>query len=197
MGVTAKLKRRKGIQKVSRKKKRTGVLKAKVPQEILNEGDAVKKKLGVDAEWNKERTMEENYRRNGFAVNTNDKFGRQRFYKKKDEEAQQAAKERGLDLDWMDDDEVRALRAEERKTGKAAPKRLTDTQIKLVEALIAAHKDGVEAMARDIKINTYQHSAGQLRKLLASYAHWGPDWEKNGVDFRAPKKSKGGKMGRA
>ena len=99
--------------------------------------------------------------------------------------------ERGLDLDWMDDDEVRALRAEERKTGKAAPKRLTgetsshawlgcplrrhapaanvacsspaDTQIKLVEALIAAHKDGVEAMARDIKINTYQHSAGQLR----------------------------------
>lgn len=35
------------------------------------------------------------------------------------------------------------------------------------------------------------------RKLLASYAHWGPDWEKNGVDFRAPKKSKGGKMGRA
>ena len=122
------------LLQVSRKKKRTGVLKAKVPQEILNEGDAVKKKLGVDAEWNKERTMEENYRRNGwgaaaakespmtcgddcgylhtslplhafgcyfslthlrgprFAVNTNDKFGRQRFYKKKDEEAQQAAK---------------------------------------------------------------------------------------------------------
>lgn len=38
-----------------------------------------------------------------------------------------------------------------------------ETQVQLVEALVAKHKDDVEAMARDIKINQYQHSVGQLR----------------------------------
>lgn len=66
-----------------------------------------------------------------------------------------------------------------------------------MEALISKHKDDVDAMVRDVRVNTYQHSAGQLKKLLESYAYWGADWEKNGVDFRAPKKSKGGRMGRA
>lgn len=131
-------------------------------------------------------------------LDLNAKFGRQAHLQKKENEAHEVAQEKGFgETDWIDDDDLRVLRGEQRKTGKAAPKRLTSTQIELVEALLAKHKDDVDAMVRDIKINTYQHSKGQLRKLIESYAHWGGDWEKTGVDFRAPKKSKGGKMGRA
>ena len=37
----------------------------------------------------------------------------------------------------------------------------------------------------DIKLNAMQHSAGQLRKLIAAMDHWRPG-DKH--DFRAPKK---------
>ena len=50
---------------MSRKKKRTGIVKAKVPVELLNRTKDLEKKMGLKAEWNQEETLEENYRRNG------------------------------------------------------------------------------------------------------------------------------------
>ena len=50
---------------MSRKKKRTGVVKAKVPIELLNRTKDLEKKMGLKAEWDKEETLEENYRKNG------------------------------------------------------------------------------------------------------------------------------------
>lgn len=44
--------------------------------------------------------------------------------------------------------ELRALSNKQRKTGKAAPKRLTTHQKQIVERLIAAHGDDVEVGAR-------------------------------------------------
>lgn len=72
-----------------------------------------------------------------------------------------------------------------RSTGKAAPKRLTAHQKQIVRRLIAAHGDDVEAMQRDRKLNSMQHSVGALNELLSSYQHWG---EGQGVDFRVPHK---------
>jgi len=42
-----------------------------------------------------------------------------------------------------------------------------------------------QAMVLDIKLNTMQHSAGQLRKLIAAVESWRPG---SGHGFRAPKK---------
>jgi nucleolar protein 16 len=198
MGVRAKLTKKKGIKKVSRRSKVKKNEKAKEPAELLNLHPDVKTKMGIDIEWDKEDTLWENYERNGLALDLNQKFGRSALRATLGAQAATVAHTKGLDqVDWMDDDDLRVLRGESRKTGKAAPKRLTSTQIELVEALLKQHADDVDAMVRDIKINTYQHSAGQLKRLLASYAYWGGDWEATGVDFRAPKKSKGGKMRRA
>lgn len=42
---------------------------------------------------------------------------------------------------FSDDDELRALNGQERKTGKALPKRLTGHQKQIMEKLIAKHGD--------------------------------------------------------
>lgn len=52
---------------VSRKKKKVGLVKAQEPQEILNQQKDLLAKLGVDVEWDKTKTLEENYIRNGCA----------------------------------------------------------------------------------------------------------------------------------
>lgn len=75
-----------------------------------------------------------------------------------------------------------------RSTGKALPKRLTSHQRQIVGRLVAAHGDDVHAMARDLKLNSMQHSEGALRALLESFRYWK---EGSGVDFRVPHKSLG------
>lgn len=72
-----------------------------------------------------------------------------------------------------------------RSSGKAPPKRLTPNQRQIVERLLAAHGDDVEAMVMDRRLNPMQHSTGALEKLIASYRHWKIG---SGVDFRVPTK---------
>ena len=58
---------------------------------------------------------------------------------------------------------------EVRTSGPASPAKLTSTQQRIVEGLLAAHGDDVEAMAMDKKLNPMLLTAGKLRKMLLSY----------------------------
>ena len=55
--------------------------------------------------------------------------------------------------------------------------RLTANQAANVAQLVEKHGCDVHAMHRDIKVNVYQHSLGQLKKLLVTFfqAHASPD----------------------
>lgn len=83
------------------------------------------------------------------------------------------------------DDDLKVAMAKQRSTGKAPPKRPTPRQHQLVERLAAAHGSDVAAMVRDRKINTMQHSRGQIEALIESCEYWAG---KTGVDFRVPNK---------
>jgi len=53
-----------------------------------------------------------------------------------------------------------------------------------VGALVAAHGDDIAAMARDLKRNAMQHTAGQLRVLVEAFHMQGEALQ----SFRAPQK---------
>ena len=73
----------------------------------------------------------------------------------------------------------------ERNAGKAKPPRLTSHQRDIIGKLLESHKEDYDAMVLDTKLNKMQHSAGQLKKLVAAYHFWSP---KSGHDFRGPQK---------
>lgn len=82
--------------------------------------------------------------------------------------------------------ELRAASACMRSTGPAPPQRLTPQQRRLCKRLIALHGKDTRAMMLDHRANPMQHSEGVLRKMLASFEHWGDD---TNVSFRVPVKS--------
>lgn len=45
-----------------------------------------------------------------------------------------------------------------------------------------------QAMFRDIKLNTMQHSVGKLREMLAAFNYWPADGKLTKHEFRAPQK---------
>jgi hypothetical protein len=122
MGVRAKLTKKKGIKKVSRRSKVKKNEKAKEPAELLNLHPDVKTKMGIDIEWDKEDTLWENYERNELALDLNQKFGRSALRATLGAQAATVAHTKGLDqVDWMDDDDLRVLRGESRKRAKRPP----------------------------------------------------------------------------
>ena len=72
------------------------------------------------------------------------------------------------------EDEIAGAVGRQRSTGKRAPQQLTATQRRVVAALVAAHGEDVGAMAKDLKLNKMQHSAGVLRKMVASFRECAP-----------------------
>lgn len=137
----------------------------------------------------KEDTLAKNYVKNGLLLDPNKSLGRNKHMTEVQEQAHFVHVSKikdGKVVDMADDDELRAVNNLMRKTGKALPKRLTSHQKQILERLMAKHGEDVVAMAKDIKLNTMQHSEGQLKALLESYNYWGKD-EKS-VDFRVPKK---------
>jgi len=92
------------------------------------------------------------------------------------------------DPDFANDDEMRALLCQQRSTGKAAPRRLTSQQKKIIGALISAHGENIKKMTMDLKLNKMQHTEGVLKKMIESYNFWGLS-ENVKSDFRAPKKT--------
>lgn len=162
------------------KKKKTD--KSKIPLELLEGRPSISKRLDVNVQWEEGKLLADNYQANKILLDPNVGFGRNRASEplKSREE-----REAGGQETYSDDDELRAGCNLERKTGVAPPPRLTPRQRQVVEVLVKAHGEDVEAMVLDIKHNVMQHSAGQLKKLIAAYHHWRPE-DKH--DFRAPRK---------
>lgn len=129
--------------------------------------------------WDAEQLLRDNYKQNKLASDPNVGFGRN----KKEE----PLKEREEAEDEADNDELRAGCNLERKSGPAPPQRLTPHQRLIIKALLEKHGEGVDAMVLDPRLNKMQHSAGQLKKMIAAYHHWEGD-EKERHDFRAPRK---------
>ncbi|KXZ51862.1 hypothetical protein GPECTOR_11g3 [Gonium pectorale] len=157
--------------------------KTKLPLELAFGNQEIQKKLKKNAEWDEKDTLEENYARNALVADPNKLLGRKE--KKTPLVAPEVRKEAGEET-FSDDDEQRAMMSLPRKAGKAPPPRLTTTQRKVVEALLEKHGDDVHAMMLDTKLNKMQHSEGELKKLIASYRHWGPNC--NSHDFWTEKK---------
>ena len=136
--------------------------------------------------WDESQKADANYEQLGLVVDANLGFGRN---KRPDRLA--GAQERSVrgesesEGEEALDDDLKAAMAKVRSTGKAAPKRLTPRQRQIVEALIKAHGEDVDAMTRDRKRNAMQHTKAQLQALIGSYQHWS---ENSGVDFRVPTK---------
>ncbi|CAG9466738.1 unnamed protein product [Pedinophyceae sp. YPF-701] len=194
MGVQSRMRKKRGVAKVSRKTKNRGQKVSKLPEEFKKDLAVLEKGVGVAPTWNELDTVEDNYVRNGILRNANASFGRNRHAESRKQEARRVREEAGAQSPERDDcsasesdDELRALLSKTRKTGVAAPKRLTPTQVRVVEELIAAHGDDVARMARDIKRNKMQHTEGKLRMMIRSYNHWGND-PANRHDFRVPRK---------
>lgn len=85
------------------------------------------------------------------------------------------------DVDVYVNDELKAALAKQRSTGKALPKKPTLHQRQIVARLVEAYGDDIDSMVRDRKLNSMQHSHGQLRKLIESCRYWK---EGTHVDFR-------------
>uniref|UniRef100_A0A061SBI4 Nucleolar protein 16 n=1 Tax=Tetraselmis sp. GSL018 TaxID=582737 RepID=A0A061SBI4_9CHLO len=163
---------------VSRKPKKKPKTSSKVPVELASQSKVIEKRIGKSVQWDENKTLKYNYKANGFLNSVKGRSAQNPV----PEEVENANKIEG---DFADDDELRILMAKQRKTGKAAPQRLTSHQKQIVEKLIEAHGSDVEAMSKDRKLNSMLHSEGKLRRMLESYTHW---MGKTGVDFRVPKK---------
>lgn len=84
------------------------------------------------------------------------------------------------------DEDLKAALGEMRSSGKAPPTRPTPRQRALIDRLVSAHGNDIDAMVRDRKLNSKQQSAGQLKKLIDRCAYWSSP--QVGVDFRVPNK---------
>lgn len=180
--------------KRTRRKVRVGVVKrkanvkAQVPLELADGRQDVQERLNTTVSWETTDTLTRNYGANRLLLDPNEGFGRnQRAAPLKTPEQREAAD----GATHEDDDELRAACGKERKSGAAPPKRLTTHQRAIVERLVDAHGDDVEAMFRDRKRNPMQHSVGKLRELLESFRAWGAQSKH---DFRVPNKRPKGKI---
>eukprot|EP00882_Tetradesmus_deserticola_P010806 GHRQ01011416.1.p2 GENE.GHRQ01011416.1~~GHRQ01011416.1.p2 ORF type:complete len:196 (+),score=75.08 GHRQ01011416.1:250-837(+) len=154
--------------------------KAQVPVELLEQRPDLQKRLNTSAQWVEEQTLTRNYQANKFVLDPNEGFGRNKRTAPLKSKEEREAEDGGT---YSDDDELRVVCNQQRKTGKAPPKRLTSHQRQIVEKLTAAHGEDVQAMFRDRKLNPMQHSVGKLTELLEAYRHWRPQ-DKH--DFRVP-----------
>eukprot|EP00775_Hariotina_reticulata_P013310 gene13310-13439_t len=143
-------------------------VKAKLPMEVLDERQDLHKKLNTSVDWSEQATLTKNYKANKFVLDANEGFGRNTRSKPLKTKEVRGEEEAAT---FSDDDELRVMCNQQRKSGKAPPQRLT------------AHQR--HAMVRDRKLNPMQHSAGKLRELLEAHNYWKPG-DKH--DFRAPNK---------
>ncbi|CAL5229790.1 g13181 [Coccomyxa viridis] len=167
--------------KISIKKKRQPLTRAKVPVEITSQRPDVEAKLGSPAEWNREKALHSNYASNLFQSDPNEGFGRNAAPPKPVEEI---IVETAADVE--SDDDLRTLENRPRRDGKRSqPSRLTGNQQQVIQRLIEAHGQDVEAMVKDNKLNPMLLPASKLKKLLAAHDLHGSSGR---CGFRVPNK---------
>ena len=136
--------------------------------------------------WDKAKHHRDNYAAAGFVADPNQGHGRHK------ETGISVTEERVQDADdaqgQLDDDLRRALGKQSLVHGKAAPKRPTDRQRRIIGELQKAHGDDVRGMMLDHKRNKMQLSEAVLTELIRACAYWPKG---SGVDFRVPHKSLG------
>ncbi|KAL1216578.1 hypothetical protein V5N11_030213 [Cardamine amara subsp. amara] len=70
----------------------------------------------------------------------------------------------------LEEDDLKTALGKQRKDGKSAPLQpLTTMQRTHIRRLVEKHGDDIEAMYRDRKLNSIQHSIATLRKLCTRY----------------------------
>ncbi|KAL4458495.1 hypothetical protein ABPG75_013360 [Micractinium tetrahymenae] len=168
--------------RIIKRQKKKKHAKSNVPQELVMNTEEIKQKLGIQPKWDDQQHVDANYERAGLVADVNAAFGRN---KRRDVLREKAEAAPEMLEAPIQDDELKAACAQVRSTGKALPKRLTAHQRQIVGRLLAAHGDDIQAMARDRKLNSMQHSEAVLRALVESYSFWK---EGSGVDFRVPNK---------
>jgi hypothetical protein len=85
----------------------------------------------------------------------------------------------------LDDDLRRTLGKTSLVHGKAAPKRPTERQRRIVAELQKAHGDDIRSMMLDHRRNKMQMSMATLTELIRACDYWPSG---SGVDFRVPVK---------
>jgi nucleolar protein 16 len=128
-------------------------------------------------DWDKTEHTTTNYQNMGFASNPNAGFGRN---KKPDllQDKIPTADQLPLDTDLK-------LVLGQADT-KGPPKRPASRQRTIIQRLIGTHGTDIEAMTKDRKLNTMQHTEAELKRLIYACSYWK---EGSGVDFRVPRKS--------
>jgi len=122
----------------------------------------------LSSQWNTKRTLKKNYEDNKVAVNVNASIGMDVDEEERTEKPKKATKVDMVPVSVVD--EINATLGKQRSTGRRPPKKLTTVQIRVIGRLIEKHGEkNVDAMAKDIKLNKMQHSAGVLKKMLESY----------------------------
>ena len=195
MGRSAKaVRRRTGAAKVSRgTKKRAARAPEHLGQGLPLEPPAPGEAYGPGAAWAVERTLRENYGRNGLALDVNNTQPQVRRDKGGGVALLLGGGGGGQGGGGGDArpahvrDELAGTLGQQRSSGKRAPKMLTGTQRRVVQRLVETYGDDIAAMARDTKINKMQHSRSVLYKLVEAYKVYG-DLAKVKA-FHAPKKS--------
>lgn len=168
--------------KLTIKKKRHPLRKSKVAHDITQgRVDDIQTKLGVRPSWQKEKGYSENYKEAGLLSDINAGFGRNL----KTDALQAESDARDSDgQDAVLDEDFAAAMGQQRPSGPAPPPRLTSHQRQIMQRLVTAHGEDVEAMRRDTKLNSMLLPASKLQKMLQSYKTHGRG---AGVDFRTPK----------
>ena len=133
------------------------------------------------SKWEENEKIDRNYENLGLAADVNSRRGRN------SRGASIDANVAGIDNAILDEDFTAAM-GHMRSSGKAPPQRPTPRQRSIVQRLVDAHGNDVDAMTKDRKLNSMQHSKGQLIKLIESCKHWSQGAALRGVDFRVPNK---------
>jgi len=155
-----------------------------MPIEILAGKKSMEAKTGSQAVWNDQERLQDNYVANGLVADANVSFGRNAGAAHPLQE-KAAAIEAGEDADESDDD-LRQVEGKRRRDGRRAePSKPTTHQQQILQRLIQAHGEDVEAMVKDRKLNSMLLPASKLRKLIEGYKHYGASGR---CQFRTPHK---------
>eukprot|EP00892_Ulva_mutabilis_P012910 jgi/Ulvmu1/9992/UM059_0041.1 len=139
--------------------KRSKKLKAPVPKDIAAGCPALAAKLQKDCTWETCTTPTTNYQQNGLINEVN---------RIKAPETDAASPESDDDAAATSDQDLQRVLSMQHPSGPRAPDPLTANQRRVVAALVAAHGDNLQAMARDRKLNKMLLPASKLKRMIAS-----------------------------
>lgn len=157
--------------KVSRRPPKKPRTSSKLPLEIIAGKSDLEKKLGRRANWDVQDGLDVNYAANGFLADPNAGFGRNLAVDHIKERAM--ALENGS-LEYESDDDLRQFEGKLRRDGKRAQvNKPTFHQQRIIERLLDAHGEDIEAMVKDRKLNSMLLPASKLRKLIEGNKTYG------------------------